>query len=94
MVNRPATNPREALPYEVPPSGRTPQGSCLEVAITGSKGYETGVTARVTPVLPFCLWILGAKSDARYKCGQQKTRSTKGEFVKPSLTAGNQELCL
>jgi hypothetical protein len=33
------------------------------VSITGAKGYETGVTAAVTPVL--FLGFCGAKSDAR-----------------------------
>jgi hypothetical protein len=34
------------------------------------KGYEIGVTIAVTPILS--LGFCGAKSDARYDCGQGK----------------------
>jgi hypothetical protein len=48
--------------------------TCLEAAIPDSKGYKTGVTMAVTPVLS--LGFCGAKDDARYSCGQQTTGPT------------------
>ena len=37
------------------PIGVPSQGSCFEVAITSSKGHETGVTMMATPVFLICL---------------------------------------
>ena len=43
---------------------------CFELDHYRLKGYETGVTETVTPVLSLRSGFLGAKSDARYDCGQ------------------------
>jgi hypothetical protein len=45
----------------------------LEAVITGSTGYEIGVTTAVTPILS--LGFCEAKTDARYDYGPQKTCS-------------------